>query len=492
MSDGFFILLAMIVAAIIAFLLGRLLSKGGGNLVKEWEGKYDLKARDYSQLELKHKEANTYSSDLEKRNKALGDDREKSQKKYFELEKKLEQSRNALSKSKSELAAQAGLSKDLKQARDRFDDLKVRTNSKDATIKDLMASNDELEKEKAALLDKLNAALEANKVAPKREKPRKEEPRKEESKKEEPKKDDAPKKEVAPKIVQVMDEKVVKEYEGKLKVLRDRNDALELEFNKLNKSVDGVNRQKNQLAQNLEKAQEEIVALKQAAKGNDNQAELEKLNNKLAALQVEYNKSKGSYEGLQLTNGDLIKQVNLLKTQTSGDDYKAKYDALVTEHSDCGDKVTALEKEHAACNEKLATLQKEHESCNTQIAALQKEIEALKTKPAPVVAAAPVSTGDAKKDEVLNRIREKAQKIDFNRIGRADAAHKDNLQDIKGIGPFIEAKLNALGIYTFKQIANFTEEDDDLVNEAIEFFPGRVKRDDWKGQAKGFVSDKES
>lgn len=472
MSDGLYVLLAMIIAAIIAFLLGRLLGgKSGGNL-KELQANFDTKTREYSQLELKHNESIGYASDLEKRNKALGTDREKAQKKYSELEKKLEQARKDLSKSKSDLAAQSGLSKDLKQARDRFDDLKVSTQGKDATIKDLMASNDALEKEKAALEDKLNAALEENKYAAKKEKPKKEAPKKEEPKKEEAKKEE-PKKEAAPKVVQVMDEKVVKEYEGKLKVLRDRNDALELEFNKLNKSVDGVNRQKNQLAQNLEKAQEEIEALKQAAKGNDNQAELEKLNNKLAALQVEHNKSKSSYEGLQLTNGDLIKQVNLLKTQSSGDDYKEKYDALVIQNNDCGDKVTALEKEH--------------ESCNTQIAALKKELEELKAKPAP--APAPVSTGDAKKDEVLNRIREKAQKIDFNRIGRADAAQKDNLQDIKGIGPFIEDKLNALGIYTFKQIANFTEEDDDLVNEAIEFFPGRVKRDDWKGQCKEFLKN---
>ena len=33
---------------------------------------------------------------------------------------------------------------------------------------------------------------------------------------------------------------------------------------------------------------------------------------------------------------------------------------------------------------------------------------------------------------------------------------KDDLQVIKGIGPFIEEKLNALGITTYRQIANMT------------------------------------
>jgi len=61
---------------------------------------------------------------------------------------------------------------------------------------------------------------------------------------------------------------------------------------------------------------------------------------------------------------------------------------------------------------------------------------------------------------------------------------KDDLQTIKGIGPFIEEKLNALGIYMFIQIARMTPELEEEVNVAIEFFPGRVKRDEWVRQAK--------
>ncbi|MGB1797318.1 MAG: hypothetical protein ACPHJ5_05335, partial [Candidatus Thalassarchaeaceae archaeon] len=60
---------------------------------------------------------------------------------------------------------------------------------------------------------------------------------------------------------------------------------------------------------------------------------------------------------------------------------------------------------------------------------------------------------------------------------------RDDLQTIKGIGPFIEEKLNALGITTFRQVANMDSELEDQVNEAIEFFPGRVRRDEWARQA---------
>lgn len=93
----------------------------------------------------------------------------------------------------------------------------------------------------------------------------------------------------------------------------------------------------------------------------------------------------------------------------------------------------------------------------------------------------------SKQDIAIDRIKEKASNIDFKRIGTSTEDEKDDLKKIKGVGPFIEKKLNALGIYTFKQIANFTDEDKDIVNEAIEFFKGRIKRDDWVVQAKDFI-----
>ncbi len=61
---------------------------------------------------------------------------------------------------------------------------------------------------------------------------------------------------------------------------------------------------------------------------------------------------------------------------------------------------------------------------------------------------------------------------------------KDDLKQIVGIGPFLEERLNALGICTYQQL---TELDDSLIaalTDAIQFLPGRIKKDDWSGQAK--------
>ncbi len=68
-------------------------------------------------------------------------------------------------------------------------------------------------------------------------------------------------------------------------------------------------------------------------------------------------------------------------------------------------------------------------------------------------------------------------------ISEASAAEKDDLKLISGIGPVIERKLNAIGIYNFKQISEFTPYAIEQVTAAIKFFPDRIGRDNWIGQA---------
>ncbi len=97
-------------------------------------------------------------------------------------------------------------------------------------------------------------------------------------------------------------------------------------------------------------------------------------------------------------------------------------------------------------------------------------------------APAPVATG-IDEQALLSRIRARAGELNLDRIGYATADAADDLEEIVGIGPFLEKKLNAIGIYSFRQIANFTPEDMTKVNEIIEFFPGRIERDDWVGQS---------
>lgn len=75
-------------------------------------------------------------------------------------------------------------------------------------------------------------------------------------------------------------------------------------------------------------------------------------------------------------------------------------------------------------------------------------------------------------------------KLDFDSFGYADKKNKDNLTLIKGVGPYIELKLNEIGIYNYEQIKRLKESDIRVITSLIDFFPGRIERDDWVGQAR--------
>jgi predicted flap endonuclease-1-like 5' DNA nuclease len=92
-----------------------------------------------------------------------------------------------------------------------------------------------------------------------------------------------------------------------------------------------------------------------------------------------------------------------------------------------------------------------------------------------------------KRTELLTRISERRSGINYERIGIARKEEADDLTIISGIGGWINEKLSALDIHTFRQISNFTKEDIIAVTEAIEYFPGRIERDEWIYQAKELV-----
>ncbi|OZA86390.1 MAG: hypothetical protein B7X76_05205 [Azorhizobium sp. 39-67-5] len=68
-------------------------------------------------------------------------------------------------------------------------------------------------------------------------------------------------------------------------------------------------------------------------------------------------------------------------------------------------------------------------------------------------------------------------------MAELDAVGADDLKQIKGIGPLNERKLNALGIYHFRQIAAWTPDEARWIG-AFLGFRGRVEREDWIGQAR--------
>ena len=67
----------------------------------------------------------------------------------------------------------------------------------------------------------------------------------------------------------------------------------------------------------------------------------------------------------------------------------------------------------------------------------------------------------------------------------------DDLKRISGVGKVLEGTLNTLGIYHFRQIAEFTRENIDWVDNYLSF-TGRIDREDWVGQAKKLAAGEDT
>lgn len=67
---------------------------------------------------------------------------------------------------------------------------------------------------------------------------------------------------------------------------------------------------------------------------------------------------------------------------------------------------------------------------------------------------------------------------------------RDDLQQIKGVGPAIEKTLNEMGISRYDQIAQMSEYDIDRVAHRLKGFRSRIYREDWIGQARDLYDHK--
>ena len=132
----------------------------------------------------------------------------------------------------------------------------------------------------------------------------------------------------------------------------------------------------------------------------------------------------------------------------------------------------------------LNQLESGNEILNSTISQLIEENDSLKvnvpTEANAVVSAIPTAMSPEELD--TEQAKAEIRAAIGKQISAVAASEKDDLKKINGIGPFIEEKLNDLGIYTFHQVSQL----DGLVpvlTTAIEFFPGRIERDEWIGQA---------
>jgi predicted flap endonuclease-1-like 5' DNA nuclease len=104
-----------------------------------------------------------------------------------------------------------------------------------------------------------------------------------------------------------------------------------------------------------------------------------------------------------------------------------------------------------------------------------------------------VTEGESSKKTIANNARtsyitytKTKTEHDSNNFSEALENKKDDLTKLDGIGPYIEQRLNDIGIYNYEQVSKLNTEDIHKITELIDFFPGRIERDNWVGQAQLF------
>ena len=125
------------------------------------------------------------------------------------------------------------------------------------------------------------------------------------------------------------------------------------------------------------------------------------------------------------------------------------------------------------------------------VAAIPKAMPVTPAPMAPRAAPAPVSTpapaaAVAVQAPVASGKMNKPKGLTAARGGKAD-----NLQRISGVGPKNEGILNNLGIYHFDQIAAWTPDQINWVDDHLRF-NGRIQREEWIRQASLLAEGKEA
>jgi predicted flap endonuclease-1-like 5' DNA nuclease/predicted nucleic acid-binding Zn-ribbon protein len=225
----------------------------------------------------------------------------------------------------------------------------------------------------------------------------------------------------------------------------------------------------------IEDLNEQVLALKARVAQLSHEAEKEaESTTQVAHIQTAFDATVSRINNLEEKIGHLAAENESLKAsaQAAGryEEVKQSYDAAAA-------RLAALE-------ERLGSLASENEG-------LKSELEGLKTTSVPFGVAATSSFQLVEDENGVtshdgNHVEAaKAEILAANgdKWPAASETDKDDLTMIKGIGSFLEKKLNELGIYKFEQLMHFTDFWTDKLTTAIEFFPGRIERDDWVGQA---------
>ncbi len=244
---------------------------------------------------------------------------------------------------------------------------------------------------------------------------------------------------------------------------------LQSKYNALNHKLDQIEKEKLELNAQLQ----ESVALSQSYVDYDDlKARLGTLTEENESLKIRLSESQNSSAEVDALNS----QIEALKSSNHELTLRLSESTSINESRD----------DYEALKSKIGDLSEENADLKRRLAALTVQLDEAKSAPLAVAN----EDEEESKEEKASKAQASVKAALGSKIKAATADEKDDLKLINGVGPFIEKKLNNLGIYTFEQISQFDHELIEQVTDAIQFFPGRIERDDWVGQAKALLGQK--
>jgi len=252
-------------------------------------------------------------------------------------------------------------------------------------------------------------------------------------------------------------------------MLDDREKAIEV----ATKKTESLQEQLDLANADLSRSVFETGELK--ARASRWEEDFQRKNAEFIALQQENVKLKSSNEAFASNIEDLNLQILGLKVRTSSNSQSA---TLHETGPGLSDSIERLE----AMVERLSRMEAE----NTQLkAALAEALERAEVLRAALPDSVPTLTFDLPGNDEPEPVFKRDAIVEHAPLATAETTDtSDDLTRIEGIGPFIARLLQQQGINSFVQISRWTDADIEQITKAIGYFPGRISRDNWVGQAK--------
>ena len=318
----------------------------------------------------------------------------------------------------------------------------------------------------------------------------------------------------------------LQEFEGLALQLAQRETQLnELSMSLQSSSTDyqqqvvKLDTQREQLAIDLEAARQQLKAqLKQDSETigllqgerNDLREEVDRLHEKIADLQEALVKAERSHQQVKDDNG-LLEQTKKRAAHLEKDLIRKEtaLKHLLAESNE----LARLRDEHASSLRRQAELQARLDSMmanhltdqtlREQIRDQENTIESLRNEIADLQDNKPNEPDPTviSFTQALKQRNESTYDPDYGGRVRHDATRgivfteapesRDDLKRISGIATVLEGRLNDFGVYTFKQIIQWSPEEVEEYSRLLAF-RDRIERDDWQGQARDFYRQKQA